>query len=129
VTNARRAYERRRFRREWIGSKELFREPAWDMMIYLYIAHGEGRAVPVNELCRESYIPQPSALREVNKLCAAGLARRIPDPNDGRRSFVELTSSSRLRLDVYFGAEEEDGERGENGEALRMPGEVRHSEE
>lgn len=105
LANARRTYERRRFRRDFIGSQELFREPAWDMLIYLFIGSCEGRRIPVTEVVEEAYIPQSSALREVHKLCDAGLAVRLPDPSDGRRHFVEIADVTRERLETYFGAD------------------------
>jgi len=105
IEQARRAYERRRFRRSWIGSEELFREPAWDILIYLFIESWGGRKIPITEVVQEAYVPKSTALREVHKLCKAGLTALARDPSDGRRQFVELATDTRRRISAYFSAE------------------------
>ena len=107
LENARRAYRRRQYRRELIGSPKLFGEPAWDMLIDLYIHEREGKKVAISALCLASTISPSTALRRVNDLCAAGLIVKIEDPADGRRHFVELMPDTANRIEAYFGAEEE----------------------
>ncbi len=106
LANARRAYKRRQFRRELIGSPKLFGEPAWDMLIDLFIHESEGKKVATSALCLASTAPPSTALRLVNKLCEAKLLVKIDDPDDGRRQFVELTPDTAARLETYFGADE-----------------------
>ena len=107
IENARRAYRRRQYRRELIGSPRLFGEPAWDMLIDLFINEREGKRVATSALCLASTVSSSTALRRVNDLCAAGLIVKIEDPADGRRHFVELMPDTASRLEAYFGAEEE----------------------
>ena len=45
----------------------------------------------ISELAAESRMRPQSMAQTVKDLEDAGLVRRRPDPNDGRRSFVELT--------------------------------------
>src|SRR3546814_682911 len=106
LANARRAYKRRQFCRELIGSPKLFGEPAWDMLIDLFIHESEGKKVATSALCLASTAPPSTALRLVNKLCEAKLLVKIDDPDDGRRQFVELTPDTAARLENYFGADE-----------------------
>lgn len=73
---------RRILRRQLIGAKELFGEPAWEMLIDLFIHEGEGRPLSTSDLCVTSTIPMSSALRLVQKLCDAGLVDRTPDLMD-----------------------------------------------
>jgi DNA repair protein RadC len=106
IEHARHTYRRRQHRRELIGSPDLFGEPAWDMMIYLFIHTRDGTAVATSTLCSASTATPSTALRLINKLCEAGLMRKVDDPKDGRRQFVELTAEAAKRLETYFGADE-----------------------
>src|SRR3546814_4636973 len=78
------------------GSPKLFGEPAWDMLIDLFIHESEGKKVATSALCLASTAPPSTALRLVNKLCEAKLLVKIDDPDDGRRQFVEDRKSTRL---------------------------------
>lgn len=102
VDYARATMRRRILRRQLIGAEELFGEPAWEMLIDLFIHEGEGRPLSTSDLCVTSTIPMSSALRLVQKLCDAGLVDRTPDLMDARRSFVRLQPATSHRLRAYF---------------------------
>jgi DNA repair protein RadC len=103
LDNARRTYHRRKYRRELIGSEDLFGEPAWDMLIHLFIHGCKGKKVAISALCSASSASASTALRMVNKLCAASLIVKIEDPDDARRHFVELMPNMASRMEAYFG--------------------------
>ena len=69
---------------------DLFRDPAWDMLLELLAAHHEQRAVSVSGLCFASGVPATTALRYVERLVDEGLIVRSGDYGDQRRSLVEL---------------------------------------
>lgn len=48
---ARQAYALRRKRAAIFGNPELFGEPAWDILLDLYIAHAEAKPVSVSSAC------------------------------------------------------------------------------
>lgn len=102
LANARATMRRRLLRQQLIGSTDLFGEPAWDMLIDLFIHECEGRALSLSSLCVQASIPWSSALRLIQKLCEAGIMRRVPDPADGRRSFMHLEPATSHRLHAYF---------------------------
>ncbi|MGR4889407.1 JAB domain-containing protein [Sphingopyxis sp. LARHCG72] len=102
LENARATLRRRLLRRQLIGAEELFGEPAWEMLIDLFIHEGEGKPLSTSDLCVTSTIPMSSALRLVQKLCDAGLVDRTPDLMDARRSFVRLRPDTAHRLRAYF---------------------------
>lgn len=106
LENARRIYQRRLYRRELIGSPKLFGEPAWEILIDLYIHSSQGKRIATSALCMGSSAPPTTALRRVNELCEAGIAVKIDDPDDGRRQFVELTPDTAKRLEAYFSGED-----------------------
>ena len=65
------------------------------MLLDLYISDAESRRLSVSALCLGSQGPQTTALRYVPLFCEGGLARRVADPVDARRHFVELTEQGR----------------------------------
>jgi DNA repair protein RadC len=89
-------------RQQLIGSPELFGEPAWDMLLDLFIHECERKRLSLSSLCVQSSIPWSSALRLIKKLCDAGIMRRLPDPADRRRNFMRLEPDIHQRMRAYF---------------------------
>jgi len=61
----------RRLRLDIFGS-ELFGEPAWDMLLALYEAHLEQRALSKSSLHLASMAPWPTALRWMDRTTTGG---------------------------------------------------------
>ncbi len=97
VTIAKRAYEMRRLRDDMLGAA-LFSEPAWDMLLDLYISYHEGRQLSVSAVCIGARAPSATALRYLAILQEAGLVLRTRDQSDGRRSHIQLSASGRQRM-------------------------------
>lgn len=93
----------RRLREELFGSG-LFADPAWDILLDLSAARIEGRSVAVSSLCIAAAVPATTALRWIKQLTEAGLLRRVADPDDGRRVFIELTDRAATAMKDYFRA-------------------------
>lgn len=104
LANARRSVRRLLLRRQLLGADWLFGEPAWDMLVELFIAHCEGATVPTGALGIGSGLSSSSAQRLVQRLVDARLVVRAPDPEDGRRHFISLSPEIAHRLTAYFGA-------------------------
>lgn len=102
LENAKATLRRRMLRDQLFGAPELFGDPAWEMLIDIFIHEREGNPLPVSSLCVTPSIPMSSALRLCQKLCDAGIIHRIPDPSDGRRSFVGLAPEIAHRIRAYF---------------------------
>lgn len=79
-----------------------FGEPAWDMLLELYVAQAERREVTMSSICHASHVPQTTALRWVKLLVEAGYVCRIADPDDGRRVLTRLTDAGRAALDAWI---------------------------
>jgi hypothetical protein len=73
---------------------ELFAEPAWDMLIDLFIAHLEGRQIYVSSLCIAAGVPATTALRYIQDLERHGEIISTPDAEDGRRRWLWLSEST-----------------------------------
>lgn len=104
LANARIASRRRLLRQQLFGAPELFGDPSWEMLVDLFIHQAEGKDLSITALCIPVGLPLSSALRLVQKLCDAGILRRLRDPVDGRRSIIRLEPASWHRLCAYFGA-------------------------
>lgn len=86
---AERIYERRRRRNRFLDD-DLFSEPAWDMLLDLFINHARKQRVPTTSLCIASQAPTTTALRWISILEQRGLVRRISSERDQRVHYVEL---------------------------------------
>lgn len=102
LDNAKAHIRRRLLRRQLMPGPELFGDPAWEMVVDLFIHECERKPLSVTALCVTPSIPVSSALRLCQKMCDAGIMRRIPDRYDGRRSFVRLEPEISHRLRAYF---------------------------
>lgn len=102
--NALSTIRRRELRRSFIGNREFFGEPAWDMLVDLFVHDCAGKPVSTSSLCIASGVPTTTALRLLHRLCEAGLVLRRRDAHDGRVQLVELTSNIRRKLLAYFAA-------------------------
>lgn len=72
---------------------DLFVEPAWPMMLDLYVARVEVRSISVSSLCYAGRCPPTTALRHITMLTERGLIERVPDPADRRRVNLRLTDA------------------------------------
>jgi DNA-binding MarR family transcriptional regulator len=95
------AFKARQLRNRFFAPT-MFGEPAWDMLLALYLAEHSGRPVTVSGLANWSGYPPTTGLRWLQLLESESLVRRRPSPNDKRMFFVELTARGRNALDEFF---------------------------
>jgi DNA-binding MarR family transcriptional regulator len=81
---------------------ELFADPAWDMLLDLYLADILSKRISVSSLCGASNVPATTALRWIGALGREGLIKRTADPYDARRYFIALSEAGLERMDGYF---------------------------
>lgn len=82
---------------------EFYSVPALDMLLDLYLLNNR-KPRSLTSLCGASPAPIRTALRTINRMVDRGLLVRTPDPNDARRTNVELTPNAAALLDGYFEA-------------------------
>ena len=99
---ARRLYDQRRRRTALVGSPDLFGEPAWDILLDLYIACALGKPVSVSSACIASAAPPTTGLRWLSILQDEGLVQREKDPQDQRRINVRLTNGGIEKMEAYL---------------------------
>lgn len=82
----------------------LFGEPAWNILLALYVAAGERYALSISALCAESGVPATTAARSINRLLELGMVRRVPNPGDNRSTYIELSRDAGERLTKLLGS-------------------------
>lgn len=98
VKAARLIYSFRRKRNLRFGLAGLFDDPAWDMLLILFIDEANGRTVPITSACIASGVPSTTALRWIGRLHHHKLVCFMDDKLDKRRRFVKLTGNARVLM-------------------------------
>ena len=91
-----------RRRRLRFFEEAMFGEPAWDMMLALYINSRSGEVFTVSRLLQFAASPPTSALRWLKYLEKSGLVSRESHPNDARSSLMRLTDQGLQALNSYL---------------------------
>jgi hypothetical protein len=94
---AERLYAERR-RRDEHFPPGLFGEPAWDLLLVLYIAHEDGRDLGLDEAFAAARVEPPDGPALVERLEAAGLVQR----RGAHARRLALTAPGADRLADYF---------------------------
>lgn len=102
VELARQTYDDRRRRSKIFRADSLFGEPAWDILLDLFIAAKERRRVSVTSACIGSAVPSTTALRWITILERHELLVREADPRDARRVYVKLSARGYAAMLEYF---------------------------
>ena len=102
---------RERREREALFGPDLFGEPAWDMLLDLFAAHEEGRAVTVSSLCIAANVPPTTALRWIAAMEEARKLVRQGDGRDRRRIYVRMTPRTAEQMRRLLESWIEDGPR------------------
>lgn len=69
----------------------LFSDPAWDILLDLFVCHYEGRRLSVSAVCIGASGSSATGLRYLSILQEQGLVTRSRDLTDRRRSYVHIT--------------------------------------
>lgn len=70
---------------------ELFSDPAWDMLLVLFLAKAREQLMTVLELAEATATPVSTTVRWVDLLKRDGLVERDPDPAAARNDGAELS--------------------------------------
>jgi DNA-binding MarR family transcriptional regulator len=99
-----RAIIRLRRMRDRYFPADLFADPAWDMLLDLAAARIERTRVAVSSLCIAAAVPPTTALRWIKAMTDKDLLRRVADPHDARRIFIQLSNDASIAMDKYLRA-------------------------
>ena len=97
IAIAERIYRFRRHREDkaaQIFGDGLFADPAWDILLDLFIHNARGMKVSVSSVCLGAHTPATTALRHIAELERRGVIVRSPHPNDRRVWHASLTDEA-----------------------------------
>jgi len=72
----------------------LFADPAWFILLDLFVRQHQGLKTSVSSACHASFSPVTTALRHIAILTERNIIRRQYDPVDQRRVYLELTDET-----------------------------------
>jgi len=79
-----------------------FADPAWDIMLDLFIATRRGQPLTVSDVGLASRVPHTTALRWVEYLIDKGALESEPDIHDKRRRLIRLTPDYLARMEALL---------------------------
>lgn len=102
-----RRYLKLRADRAAIANGYLLSDPAWDILLDLFVAHISGRQISVSSACIASRRPQTTSLRYIDRMLQQGLLRRDKDPRDHRRVHLHITEKAKVAIADWVDALQE----------------------
>ncbi|MEO1167861.1 MAG: hypothetical protein AAFW97_04025 [Pseudomonadota bacterium] len=87
-------YLQARREREWQFPKGLFSDPAWDILLELYVAESEDRPIYESAVGPAISIPEKSGLRWLGILEARQLISRALEDEHGQEARISLTPNA-----------------------------------
>ena len=91
-----------RRRRDSLIRYDLFAEPAWDMLLDLYIEHHRGQPVAIDRLCAVSATASTTALRWLGLLIEKELVMRSSSAEEGGPVRVALSERGVGEMERYL---------------------------
>jgi DNA-binding MarR family transcriptional regulator len=85
---------RLRMRRNDVIGAPLFRDPAWDMLLELFMAHERGEVLTITSLCYAAGVPLSTGTRQFQRLEDHGLTSREDYREDTRCSIARPTTKA-----------------------------------
>jgi DNA-binding MarR family transcriptional regulator len=91
-----------RRRRSEIFNPAMFGEPAWELLLTLFVNDRHGARLTIGGLAQLAGAKLTTALRWLEYLEDQQFVRREQHPNDARTAFIELTDKAREALEMYL---------------------------
>ena len=82
----------------------LFHEPAWEILLNLYVAHQRGTPLNVKHLVSLVDAPVTTSQRWIDQLVHMKLLNRVVDPADRRRLEISLAPAAVTAVEAYLRA-------------------------
>jgi DNA-binding MarR family transcriptional regulator len=103
VTQAIAVLAERRLRRDYLPA-ELFHEPAWDMLLALFVFRDKRQPMNIKALVGLSDAPVTTSQRWIEHLHKLKLIDRVIDPVDRRRVEISLSTAGDQAMRSYLSA-------------------------
>lgn len=99
--HARQIRAARELRENWFD-RSVFGEPAWDMLLALYVIDEEQRRLSTRQVAKLAGLSLTTTLRWLDYLQEQDLVSRRPNPFDQRVVYTELSDKGRTAMDGYL---------------------------
>ncbi len=83
-------------------ARDLFADPALNILLTLYVSRADGQDVSTSTACTASGVPTTTALRWINALARRGMIHKRSLPSDRRFTYLELSGGTSAALDRFF---------------------------
>lgn len=87
---AERIYDSRR-ERERVFNEDMFADPAWDLLLDLFVKSARNEQVSISSACQGANVPEATALRYLKALTEKKYVERSSHPNDKRSTTLKMT--------------------------------------
>ena len=77
---------------------QLFGDPAWDMLLFLFTQRAAGRKTTAGSACDASRVPPTTALRYISMLASKQLIIKHVAENESGVHYLELTTETYIKL-------------------------------
>ena len=91
-----------RRRRSEVFNPAMFGEPAWELLLTLFVMDRAGPRLTIGRLAQVAGTKLTTALRWLDYLEDQAFIQREQHPTDARTAFIELTDKAREALRVYL---------------------------
>jgi hypothetical protein len=91
-----------RRRRDSLIRHDLFAEPAWDLLLDLYVAHHNRQSVDVERLCAAAAVPETTALRWIGLLMEKELVTLCPRAGESANAQLALSARGVEEMERYL---------------------------
>jgi DNA-binding MarR family transcriptional regulator len=98
---AQRLLHQRQARKQFL-SASLFHEPAWELLLCLYVAHDQRTPLNVKHLVSLIDAPTTTSQRWIDQLVHMKLVNRVVDPVDRRRLEISLSEAGASAMGRYL---------------------------
>lgn len=82
----------------------LFAEPAWDILLDLYVNHAHRNVLTISSVCVGASVPTSTGLRYIISLEKTGMLEIERDEFDRRRRIVSLSDTAISLIEAYLEA-------------------------
>ncbi|MDM7957530.1 MarR family winged helix-turn-helix transcriptional regulator [Blastomonas sp.] len=87
-------YLKLRAKRSAIAEAHLWSDPAWDILLELFVGHVKGKNITVTSACLAARRPSTTSLRYIDRMLQEGLLQRERDPIDNRKINLRITDQA-----------------------------------
>ncbi|WP_091143540.1 MarR family winged helix-turn-helix transcriptional regulator [Novosphingobium sp. CF614] len=91
-----------RRKRDDLFKSDIFSDPAWDILLDIYISEKAGKAASVASTCAAARVPVSTGSRWITILVQNGYVARLDDPANAESALLSLTSTAHQALDTLF---------------------------